>query len=144
MFLICRPNGQHPLYPGRPHGIRGKPGFGALDLPGTSRGGTAAGILCALPGEYHPAGPDRARRLDRTLPDHPLLGTLPDLRDLGPRPAIHGGSRDGRASGQLFLKRPAFCRKKQNIPLERYRNGVPGGCFSGEFPFEEEGSWDRM
>ena len=36
----------------------------------------------------------------------PLLGTLPDLRDLGPLPAVYGGSRDGRASGQLFLKGP--------------------------------------
>ncbi len=26
-------------------------------------------------------------------PDHPLLGTLPDLRDLGPRPAVYGGSK---------------------------------------------------
>ena len=83
-----------------------------MALPGTTRGGTAAVSLSALPGEYHPAWPDRARRLDRTLPDHPLLGTLPDLRDLGPRPAVYGGSRDGGASGQLFLKGPKYFAAK--------------------------------
>ncbi len=72
---LCRPNGQHPLCKRDLTAFVENLDLAHWTYQALPRRVQPLGSFVLFQEKYHPAGPDRGRRLDRTLPDHLYSGT---------------------------------------------------------------------